>query len=565
MSSLIQSRAVTEAPFKKKQLINVAVTSINGARPIAISRDGKFIYGISTANQKILMQTIDFGLNWTTVWTTTENKITSILELPSGEVLITTTNLSQTGRVWRTTGWGKTVASHAAATKTSILQPPNGEFYPDWSMNEGVVASNGDVYLNENGPQTSQATLGNDTLTDDSGARRIWKIPGDTSIAPFAIFDLAVEAVRWGSLSAVVDNAGAYSVAPTVVIPAPPAGGKQAVATVSLSGGGLGTITFSEPGYGYAPGPSGTPITFSGGVGAGGGTAHSRPTYNGIHLHASSYAEDEDRLYVTFGDNTGDGGKVAGIANLQLFAIDDVSKLTAASITANGYPVPSRFPAQNENFNNGQQWTPVKVTRDAVIVGGDDGSKEWMVFPRVGYRKLGLPIVASSWNLRHIAKSIWRKGGVDQNIDSPMLAVAKPVGLFQGPESAVIQLIDNYGFNWQEIYRKTDDRHAVQAVNGEAIAADSYFYYTVGTVSYRGYTADGGTFASPMPSAANSTGNPYTSGTVSYTFQGANSYGFAFACITADNKVFAYLESYLYLGVTGAIIMGDLVDVIGAD
>jgi len=63
-----------------------------------------------------------------------------------------------------------------------------------------------------------------------------------------------------------------YTSAPTVAIGAPPAGGVQATATVSISGGGLQTFAITNQGSGYTSAPS---VTITGGGGGGGsGTAN---------------------------------------------------------------------------------------------------------------------------------------------------------------------------------------------------------------------------------------------------------------------------------------------------
>ena len=67
------------------------------------------------------------------------------------------------------------------------------------------------------------------------------------------------------SITKVASGTG-YTSAPTVVISAPPAGGIQATATVTVTGGGLNVFTITNPGYGYTSAPT---ISFTGGGGSG--------------------------------------------------------------------------------------------------------------------------------------------------------------------------------------------------------------------------------------------------------------------------------------------------------
>lgn len=90
----------------------------------------------------------------------------------------------------------------------------------------------------------------------------------------------------------VTSGGASYTVAPTVTLSAPPAGGVQATATATLTGNVVTSLTITEAGSGYTSAPT---VSFAGGGGGSGAAATA--TIDGAPQYALEYTDKVPFLY----------------------------------------------------------------------------------------------------------------------------------------------------------------------------------------------------------------------------------------------------------------------------
>lgn len=109
----------------------------------------------------------------------------------------------------------------------------------------------------------------------------------------------------------------------------------------------------------------------------------------GVHLHGIAYDEEWDRLWINYGDDTGDGLKIAGAGYTQTLFSDD------RGATWQKLAVPAFWSNANAALGFGQ-WIAFAFTPTGMIL-SPDVSKPLgpMLYRRSGYRQIG----AAQWLL----------------------------------------------------------------------------------------------------------------------------------------------------------------------
>lgn len=172
---------------------------------------------------------------------------------------------------------------------------------------------------------------------------------------------------------------------------------------------------------------------------------------SGVHTHAAAYDEAWDRIWVTYGDNTGDGDLISGANNAQIVYSDD----RGATWTHLPQPIEQR------GLGAQIQATTIACLEGAVVFGPDGSPYSWQVWPRKGYRQLGNmvhgPYFGGNTGAQGIGLGASRVEGVRS---APLLVnassiVGKPTYLFGSADG---------GLTWSELWR--DDVNAATAFMG---------------------------------------------------------------------------------------------------
>jgi hypothetical protein len=162
---------------------------------------------------------------------------------------------------------------------------------------------------------------------------------------------------------------------------------------------------------------------------------------SGLHLHGCCYDESWDRIWLLFGDNTGDGAKVSGYpGGAQIFYSDN------RGATWSLYPGMGTMEAQGLVA----QWTAVRATPKGVLLLSDAMYNAGvLVLPKTGYRTLGPEQFGPVQFGRGVGRAL--RSNIAEG--SPIFAgysnsVATDHYLSVSP--------DGSGMSWYEFWRETD-------------------------------------------------------------------------------------------------------------
>jgi len=200
---------------------------------------------------------------------------------------------------------------------------------------------------------------------------------------------------------------------------------------------------------------------------------------NGTHLHGVQYDEAWDRVWISYGDNTGQGPALYGAGGLQLIYSDDWRNvLTGGTVTWNTIPLPTDYPSTT--VSSAIQLVGMLITSKAIILQPDGIPFAPMIIPRAGYRQIGVirygPMMPITNGIQIIGKDIsWAGSGY------PAIA---SFSINNSTNAAMAFLPHLYasadeGVNWFEIWkdpvrtRRTADRVSAfgPTVNNKMVAA----------------------------------------------------------------------------------------------
>jgi hypothetical protein len=162
----------------------------------------------------------------------------------------------------------------------------------------------------------------------------------------------------------------------------------------------------------------------------------------GVHVHSCCYHETDDRIYVTYGDNTGKGQAVGGDNFLQMAFSDD------RGTTWQWWPIPT-------DFFTGMQFVNILVN-DANIVLMPDGTPYGInIIPRTGYRTFGQMRNVNSYSpvipVNCIGQNLFK---ARTGTDRPIIGTMAWFGNLPAIKNRVMMSADD-GTTWAEAYRST--------------------------------------------------------------------------------------------------------------
>ncbi len=200
---------------------------------------------------------------------------------------------------------------------------------------------------------------------------------------------------------------------------------------------------------------------------------------SGSHLHGFEYDEEWDRMWASFGDNTGQGPNLYGTSKMQIIYSDDWRNvLTGGTATWNTLNLPTDWPSTTAT--DATQVVGMLITSKAIILGADSIPYGIMVIPRTGYRQIGnvrwscmYPMTAGT---QLIGKDIAWAGTGYPIIASFSINNSTAPGLAYLPH---LYASADEGLNWFEIWkdpvrrRRTGDRVSAfgPTINNKMIAA----------------------------------------------------------------------------------------------
>ena len=443
-------RAKTAAPAMKHAISGASViaaqmsiapgTTTVPYRVIALSRDRTTFYAVysgTSGRKNGIAKSMDGGVTWTNIRNfaaiSANVDLVAFLELPSGEVIIALSSFGTfPAQIYKSTGWAANPATATFSLKTTLI---GGSLTQGYSMNPTCMGSNGVLLASESGPQTAAP----------SGLAITNAGTGYTSMTLAATSGGTGEDIRVYLLAGKIERIGIIN------------GG---------TGHTNGTFSFGITGDGTS---AAVTYTVSGGVISGVQTATARrlflstdfgntwtniydiylsPTYKygvGVHIHACAYDEAWDRIWLQFGDNTGDGLKISGSpTNTQILYSDDRG-VTWTFLPAEQYLTASGVQAQ---------YTSIRIYKDNIVFGAD-AQYDWcmVVFPRTGYRQLGNAEFATGATLKGSGIAGAQISAYSADDSLPVFSTYALTST--GVENPVVCTSDA-GSTWYEFWRETD-------------------------------------------------------------------------------------------------------------
>lgn len=163
----------------------------------------------------------------------------------------------------------------------------------------------------------------------------------------------------------------------------------------------------------------------------------------GVHMHSCCYHETDDRIYITYGDNTGQGVTLGGSSNCQLAYSDD------RGATWNWITGPT-------DWGGGLQFTNVIATDNNLILQPDGQQYGLATIKRTGYRTLA---AFHSMNMfTSVAPATVIGQGLYQHwtgAERPILAYCNWSGTGQNVRNRLLMSSDG-GNTWNEAYANKD-------------------------------------------------------------------------------------------------------------
>lgn len=163
----------------------------------------------------------------------------------------------------------------------------------------------------------------------------------------------------------------------------------------------------------------------------------------GLHTHSSCYHEADDRIYVTYGDNTGAATQVAGSGFIYIAYSDD------RGATWKYIPVPTDYAV-------GMQFVTISAFNNNIVLLPDGIPYGICIIPRTGYRTLGQLRVANNFTVNAPANLIGQDLFKAQSgPDRPLIVTFNWFGSGIVTCNRVMLSADD-GTTWNEAWRSTD-------------------------------------------------------------------------------------------------------------
>lgn len=442
-------RTQTSPASQKYSLSNVSVIPDGGYTLLEQSLDRTKFYATSLISGRVrrLNVSSDGGRTWSSIKdfnsVMSSGDIVGFLELPSGEILICLSAFgSLTTKIFKSTGWATDPVTATYAEKLTLNAPLSHRY----SLNRGCIGTNGVVLASEGGSQTDGlSAMGmtavnkgsgytSATITATSGGtgevldcnivggviERIAVLNGGTGHTP-GVHSFGISGDGTGANWTYTVNAAGYI--QTCQATAPDGGGNAATrAYLSTDFGENWTQIFdlyTDVDYKYAC---------------------------GIHLHAMAYDEAWDRIWLQFGDNTGDGPTISSYpTNTQILYSDD------RGATWEFLPAASRV----EGHGIEGQYTSIRVYKNAVVLGTDALATPFasIIYPKTGYRTLGTPVFSCGYVINLAVSEIQSSAYSLNDIEFPTFF---GISVGSAVADATMLCTPDGGYTYYEIWRETD-------------------------------------------------------------------------------------------------------------
>lgn len=164
------------------------------------------------------------------------------------------------------------------------------------------------------------------------------------------------------------------------------------------------------------------------------------PTPAGVHMHGVAYDQDWGRIWLAYGDGNGDGDNIAGAAFTQVVYSDD------DGATWQKLPHPKLWQLTGQG---NMQFIAIAIFNNSIVFTHDISHPlAPIVFPKVGYRKLGEPILGPTYSSG--VNGIPRKATRDARF--PAFFAGTGSGTQTGTIRWEAAVTDDDGFNWSGVY-----------------------------------------------------------------------------------------------------------------
>lgn len=181
------------------------------------------------------------------------------------------------------------------------------------------------------------------------------------------------------------------------------------------------------------------------------------PNIDGVHIHAVCYDIYWDRIWVSYGDNTGKGPEVYGVGNQQIMYSDDLG----ASWQHFAYPSDWNITVRGDAI----QVTAIASTPDTICFVPDGKPFAVMVIPRAGYRVMGKFRIGPMFTMSNSSTQTigWTINQAYGDVSMPLFAVCSAKNDEASAASnanivhASVMVSSNRGVDWIEIYNERAD------------------------------------------------------------------------------------------------------------
>lgn len=436
------NRPSTSPAPSKYALSNITIAANGGYEVLYLNHNRDTFYGTkvgASGARNILCKSTDGCASWTDVQTTAlplnALSVTNMVELPNGEVLVTTSDGSNGPNNWvfKSSGWA---ANPATAGWSAKLQLIGGRVYPR-AFHDGCVGKNGLVVLVECDTQTTS----NPIAAAGSGYTSLTAAPQSGSGTLLVNLDPVTGAVRRFA----VDDGGAghNPASGTFDAVLTGVGGSGAQLQYTVNGGVIQLSNKTRARRMWISQDFGETWTMAYDL-------LTSPAYKagpGLHWHGCWYDEEDDRIWATYGDNTGSGIliKPTLTAHTQIIYSDD------RGATWQWWPVETYFPTTGSATD--PQYTPIARAAHAMLLGGDAmRAAGTVVLVRKGRRDYqGQMFGNCVWGSGHVEGTFRRAWTPDGSM--PFFSSYASQG---DNYEAVLTIIDPSGFRCEEIWRETD-------------------------------------------------------------------------------------------------------------
>lgn len=438
------TRPSTAATPSRYSLSGLTIAANGGVEVLYLNRARTTFFGTKVgagSARNILCRSTDGGASWTDIQTTAlpanNYNITNMVELPSGEVLITTSDGQNgaTNYVYKSTGWASNPSSATWSQKHQLI---GGRVYSR-AFHDQCLGTNGVFVLLE----CDQQTVSNSIASAGTGYPTTMTAAPQSGSATFIVnVDPATGAVRRFA----VDSGGTGH--------SPTSGTFDAV--LSGVGGGSGAQL---------------QYTVVGGVVSNANTIKARRMWlsqdfgetwtmvydlltsnaykggPGVHWHGCCYDEENDRIWATYGDNTGSGNllKPSLTGYTQVIYSDD------RGATWNWLAAETYFP--NTGSGTDPQYTPVRRAKYAILFGGDAmRAAGTVLLGKSGYRQFAGQMFGNVvWGANHVEGTLRSAWSADNS-----LPIFSAYASQNDNYEAVLNIISPDGYRYEELWRETD-------------------------------------------------------------------------------------------------------------